>query len=256
MFSLPSARTFLTIEGRSSSVSPGGCKVLGANLNRSESCLKDVRLPPPHPSPSRLRACPLPANLKVPKPPAGRGLGGGGAERVPQASIAVPPERGACRRHRRRVRGRGEGGHRNQHGQGESSDERLHGGSPYLDRCLCFASALKAGRPAPARENMAAPAAAACDGDHSFRTIQNDSDSAACGKRGALPRPANAKRSGERVGVRGRLWRPSPARDCLSSLLPSPRFAGGRERRSYACGQACLDMLHSYNRIMICGTEL
>ena len=146
--------------------------------------------PHPQPLPSWLRACPLPANLKVPKSPAGRGLGGGGAERVSQTSIAVPPERGACRRHRRRVRGRGEGGHRNQHGQGESSDERLHGGSPYLDRCLCFASALKAGRPAPARENMAAPAAAACDGDHRFRTIQNDSDSAACGKRGALPRPA------------------------------------------------------------------
>src|SRR5438876_7086629 len=37
---------------------------------------------------------------------------------------------------------------------------------------------------------MAALAAAACDGDHRFRTIQNDSDSAACGKRGALPREA------------------------------------------------------------------
>jgi len=53
-----------------------------------------------------------------------------------------------------------------------------------------FCIGAKTDRPAPARGNMAAPAAAACDGDHRFRTIQNDSDSAACGKRGALPRPA------------------------------------------------------------------
>src|SRR5215831_13632046 len=34
--------------------------------------------PPPCPSPSRLRACPLPANFKSDQTPAGRGLVGGG----------------------------------------------------------------------------------------------------------------------------------------------------------------------------------
>ena len=91
-------------------------------------------------------------------------------------SVAVPPERGACRRHRRGVRDGSESRDGNQHGQGESSDEGFHDTSPYLDHCPCFASALKTNRPAPARGNMAAPAAAACDGDHRFRTIQNDSD--------------------------------------------------------------------------------
>jgi hypothetical protein len=40
------------------------------------------------------------------------------------------------------------------------------------------------------------------------------------------PSPREAQRSGERGGVRGRLGRPSPGRDCGLSLVPSPRFAG------------------------------
>src|SRR6266478_2437804 len=38
--------------------------------------------PPPQPSPSRLRACALPANLKVPKPRQARVWVGEGADRV------------------------------------------------------------------------------------------------------------------------------------------------------------------------------
>src|SRR5262245_60416062 len=51
MLSLPSARTVLTVEGRSSSVSRDGLKVLGTNLNRSESCLRPLQDPLPGPPP-------------------------------------------------------------------------------------------------------------------------------------------------------------------------------------------------------------
>jgi hypothetical protein len=169
--------------------------------------------PLPIPPPTQVGLARLAQDQDATRASPGRGGGGSRPSLRSAPSVAVPPERGACRRYRRRVRDGSEGGHRNQHGQGESSDERLHGGSPYLDHRPCFASALKTNRPAPARGNMAAPAAAACDGDHRFRTIQNDSDSSA--GVGALV-SAHKLPSGQRQ-VR---WMHGSAANAVRSLAP------------------------------------
>src|SRR5262249_61299240 len=51
--------------------------------------------PPPHPSPSRLRACPLPANFRAAKPRQGRGLVGGGSRPSSVHADSTPRESAA-----------------------------------------------------------------------------------------------------------------------------------------------------------------
>src|SRR5262249_46772182 len=99
--------------------SPPPCgEGLGVGVQRCGTAGALSRHPPPHPSPSRLRACPLPANFRAAKPRQGRGLVGGGrrpssvhADSTPRESAAMMldlfPSREAGRFGRRLKRARG-----------------------------------------------------------------------------------------------------------------------------------------------------